>query len=565
MTVETTTGAVSHTIAMEWHAIDWQAANQHVRRLQVRIVKAAQESRWNKVKSLQRLLTRSFYAKALAVRRVTENSGKSTPGVDGEIWDTPQKKAEGITKLQHRGYQPKPLKRVYIDKANGKQRPLGIPTMTDRAMQALWLLALDPIAEVQGDRNSYGFRKGRSCADAIQQCFTVLARKHRAQWILEGDIKSCFDKIDHQWLLDHVSMDKSILRKWLKAGFLQDQRLYPTDEGTPQGGIISPVLANLALDGLERILNDHYPKNTKRGNAAKVNFIRYADDFVITGSSQELLENEVKPMVEAFLKERGLELSQEKTHITHISEGFDFLGQNLRKYANGKLIIKPSKKNIKTFLDEVRTTTNNHKQIPAGQLVLILTRKIRGWVNYHRYVASKRTFAKIDHEIFDILWRWAKRRHPNKGKRWIKQRYFMTVEGNNWMFYGEHAGNVRTLYQASSTPIMRHTKIRGEANPYDPEWEMYFEKRLTVKMRGNLHGRKQLLQLWKEQKGRCPVCKQPITELSGWHNHHIIWRVHGGTDNIENRVLLHPTCHQQVHNQSIYVEKPRPTKGVKKA
>lgn len=561
MTVETTTGAVSHTKDVEWQAIDWLAAHQHVRRLQVRIVKAAQEGRWNKVKSLQHLLTRSYYAKALAVRRVTENSGKNTPGVDGEIWNTPQKKAEGITKLQHRGYQPQPLRRVYIEKANGKQRPLGIPTMTDRAMQALWLLALDPIAEIRGDRNSYGFRKGRSCADAIQQCFIILAWKHGAQWILEGDIKSCFDKIDHQWLLDHIPMDKKILRKWLKAGFMQDQRLYSTDEGTPQGGIISPVLANLALDGLEKMLNDRYPKNTKHGKAAKVNFIRYADDFIITGSSQELLENEVKPMVEAFLKERGLELSQEKTHITHISQGFDFLGQNLRKYTNGKLIIKPSKKNIKMFLDEIRTTIKNHKQIPAGQLVLILNRKIRGWVNYHRHVASKQTFAKIDHEIFDALWKWAKRRHSNKGKRWIKQRYYTTVKGNNWIFYGEHLGSIRTLYQAASTRIIRHTKIQGEANPYDPEWEIYFEKRLTVKMRGNLRGRKQLLQLWNEQKGRCPVCKQPITELSGWHNHHIIWRVRGGTDSIENRVLLHPTCHQQVHNQGLFVEKPRPEKG----
>ncbi|MEO1643704.1 MAG: group II intron maturase-specific domain-containing protein, partial [Chloroflexota bacterium] len=250
-----------------------------------------------------------------------------------------------------------------------------------------------------------------------------------------------------------------------------------------------------------------------------------------------------------------------KTQITHISEGFDFLGQNLRKYANGKLIIKPSKKNIKAFLDDIRITIKNNKQIPAGQLVVMLNRKIRGWTNYHRHVASKQTFAKIDHEMFDALWKWAKRRHPNKGKRWIKQRYFTTVAGNNWIFFGEHLGSIRTLYQASSTWIKRHTKIRGEANPYDPEWEIYFEKRLTVKMRGNLRGRKQLLQLWNEQNGRCPICKQPITELSGWHNHHIVWRVRGGTDSIENRVLLHPTCHRQVHNQGLYVEKPRPKTG----
>ena len=347
MTVETTTGAVSHEPVGGWHSIDWQAAHENVRRLQARIVKATQAGKWNKVKALQRLLTRSYSAQVLAVRRVTENQGKNTPGVDGEIWDTPQQKTEAVGNLRHRGYRPLPLRRVYIDKANGKKRPLGIPTMKDRAMQALHLLALDPVAETTADRNSYGFRKERACADAIGQGFVLLAWGKGAQWILEGDIKSCFDQISHEWLLQNIPMEKPILTKWLKAGYIWKDQLYPTEAGTPQGGIISPVLANMALDGLEKQLNARFPKQTKRGNQAKVNYIRYADDFIVTGCSREILEQEVRPLIESFLAERGLQLSQEKTLVTHIEQGFDFLGQNVRKY-NGKLLIKPANGQMKT-------------------------------------------------------------------------------------------------------------------------------------------------------------------------------------------------------------------------
>jgi len=223
-------------------------------------------------------------------------------------------------------------------------------------MQALYLLALDPIAETTDDPNSYGFRQLRSTADAIEQCFGMLAKAASAKWVLEGDIKSCFDRISHDWILAHVPMDKAILRKWLKAGFLEDGILHPTDEGTPQGGICSPVIANMVLDGLEARLREVFPTETTRGGksySAKVNLIRYADDFVITGRSKEQLDTEVKPLVEQFMKERGLELSQEKTVITHIEEGFDFLGQNVRTY-NGKMLIKPSKKSILSLLRRLR-------------------------------------------------------------------------------------------------------------------------------------------------------------------------------------------------------------------
>jgi RNA-directed DNA polymerase len=497
------------------------------------------------------------------VRRVTENQGKRTAGVDGETWSTPGAKSAAIRALRRRGYRSKPLRRVYIPKSNGKKRPLGIPTMHDRAMQALYLLALEPIAETTADRNSYGFRSGRSTADAIEQCFNALARKDRPQWVLEGDIKSCFDRISHAWLVANVPMDTAMLRKWLKAGYMENDVLYPTEDGTPQGGIISPVLANLVLDGLEQQLRQAFPTLTAF-RRAKLNLVRYADDFVVTGASQELLETTVRPLLEHFLRERGLELSPEKTSISHIAEGFDFLGQNVRKY-DGKLLIKPSKKNIHSFLEKVRKLVKANKTIPAGQLVQLLNPLIRGWAPYHRHVVSKQVFADVDNALFKLLWQWAKRRHSNKNRWWIADKYFRTIGGDRWVFHGELGGRGYFLCRAKRVRIERHTKVKGEANPFDPKWEPYFEQRLNVKVESTLRGRRRILRLWKEQGGLCPVCGQKITELTGWHNHHIVWRVMGGSDRDDNRVLLHPTCHRQVHSQGWTVEKPRPSRGEREA
>src|SRR6516162_1509244 len=558
-------GAILNTTST-WDAVDWRTVEDNVRRLQARIVKAVQQKKWNKGKALQHLLTHSASGKLLAVRRVTVNDGRRTPGVDGELWDTPHKKLQGVISLTSRGYQPQPLRRVYIPKSNDKMRPLGIPTMRDRAMQALHLLALDPIAETTADPNSYGFRKERSTADAIGQCHTVLSNRGGARWIFEGDIKSCFDRISHEWLLDHIPMNKTILQKWLKAGFMEKQVLHATEEGTPQGGICSPVLANLTLDGLERRLRERYPKATALSRKAKVNLVRYADDFIVTGSSKELLEQEVKPTVESFLSERGLELSPEKTQITRIEDGFDFLGQNVRDY-RGTILVKPSRKNIATFLTKVRGIIKASGQVTAGHLIVRLNPVIRGWANYHRRVTSKRTFTQVDDAIFRALWQWAKRRHPKKPGRWVKDKYFGTIGGRHWVFQGTVVGRGGViepvqLFAASSLSIQRHVKIKGEANPYDPTWEPYFEERLGVKMAGTLVGRWTLRLLWKEQEGICPVCSQKITTVTGWHNHHIQWRTHGGPDTIENHVLVHPTCHQQIHSQGLTVGKPRPARGV---
>ena len=563
MTVDLSAGAAADVWA-NWHDIPWRAAHQIVRRLQARIVKATKEGKWGRVQALQHLLTHSFSGKAVAVKRVTENQGKNTPGVDGFTANTPSGKWMLLHDLKRRGYKPMPLRRVYIPKSNGKMRPLGIPTIKDRAMQALHLLALDPVSETLADLNSYGFRKERSCADAMAQCFIVLASGNRAPWILEGDIKACFDQISHDWLLAHIPMDKVILKKWLKAGYMDKSVLHPTEDGTPQGGIISPVLANMALDGLEQVLREKWPHTSfraKKGKNKRVNFVRYADDFIITGISKELLEDEVKPLVVDFMKERGLELSKEKTVITSIADGFDFLGQNVRKY-NGTLLLRPSKKNVKTFCANIRRFVKNSPQATAYGLISQLNPKIRGWASFHRHASSKETFARVDHHIHKILRRWAARRHPTKSRSWVDHRYFCTVGSRNWGFIGQSMDSdgkqVRNcLCLAAATSIVRHVKLKGACNPYDPAWEEYLEARIGRKMTLSLGGRRRLSYLWREQRGICPVCDQPITTDTGWHAHHIIHKTHGGSDTLDNQVLLHPNCHSQVHVKGLSVSKPR--------
>jgi RNA-directed DNA polymerase len=471
-----TATAVCASSGSDWQGINWSKVKRDVKRLQARIVKATQEGRHGKVKALQWLLTHSFSGKALAVKRVTENRGKYTPGVDNQIWKTPKAKTNAVASLKRRGYKPLPLRRKYILKKNGKKRPLGIPTMKDRAMQALYLLALEPVAETTADGNSYGFRPKRSTADASAQCFTCLAKRDSSQWILEADIAGCFDAISHEWLIDNIPVDTSILRRWLKAGFVFKNELFPTEAGTPQGGIISPVLANMCLDGLEQALAKAFPQAKSRG--LKMNMVRYADDFVITGSSKELLEHEVMSVVVDFLKERGLSLSEEKTKITHITEGFDFLGWNMRKY-NGKLLIKPSKANVKAHRTKVREIIKANKTAKEVNLIRLLNPVLRGWANYHRHVVAKEAFARNDHAVWSTLWEWAIRRHPNKGKRWVKNRYFKTRDSRTWVFAAEDeaTGKELTLVKEADTPIRRHVKIKMKANPHDPVWAEYFTAR----------------------------------------------------------------------------------------
>lgn len=537
-------------IATCWEAIDWQKALAYVKKLQVRIVKAQKEGHYSKVKSLQWLLTHSFYAKALAVKRVTSNQGKRTSGVDHELWLTPQAKFNAISKLNRRGYHPQPLRRHYIPKKNGKMRPLGIPTMTDRAMQTLHKFSLEPIAETYADPNSYGFRIGRSTHDAIEQCFTDLNKGKSPEWILEGDIKGCFDHISHEWLLENIPMDTQILEKWLKCGYVETRKLFPTDEGAPQGGTISPTLMNMTLDGLERLLQKRLPTRQKvngRTHFNKLNFVRYADDFIITGESPEFLRDKVLPIVKEFLTERGLQLSEEKTVITHIEDGFDFLGKNIRKY-NGKLLIKPSKTSVKSFLEKVRSIIKGNKSTKQETLIRKLNPVIRGWVNNQRYVVSSKVFSRVDYEIYKCLWQWAKRRHKKKSHKWIAQKYWHHIGSRQWTFsvpYENQSTEGEPLYckleYATDTKIIRFKKIVAEANPFDECWTDYFEEREGEKLLNSTKGREKLLTIWRRQHRRCPVCGDLITSETGF-------KVHTPAGKNSQKIMVHKECHEEIHS-----------------
>lgn len=459
-----------------WDGIDWTRCELAVRKLQARIVKAQKEGRHGKVKALQWTLTHSFAAKALAVKRVTSNSGSNTAGVDKVTWETPQTKYQAIWELKRRGYQPKPLRRIHIKKSNGKLRPLGIPTMKDRAMQALYLMALEPVAETTGDTHSYGFRKERCTMDAVRQCHNVLCKEYSPKWILEGDIKGCFDHISHEWLLNHIPMDKVMLRKWLKCGYVFNKNLFPTEEGTPQGGIISPTLANMTLDGLQGILAERYKRRTIKGEhySPMVNLVRYADDFIITSENREVLETEIKPLVADFLAERGLTLSEEKTVITNIEDGFDFLGFNIRKFKK-QLLTKPSKKAQKNFCDKIRKVIKSNKGCRQESLIRMLNPMIKGWGNYYRYGATRDAFHHVDHQIFNALWQWAKRRHSKKGKHWIADKYWHELRGKSWQFvsfFHKPNGDEDSLSLVNLTEsfhFLRYSQIKGSANPFDAE------------------------------------------------------------------------------------------------
>ncbi|KAA5365169.1 group II intron reverse transcriptase/maturase, partial [Phocaeicola dorei] len=335
--------------------------------------------------------------------------------------------------------------------------------------------------------------------------------------------------------------DKVLLRKWLKSGFIFNKQLFPTEEGTPQGGIISPTLANMTLDGLEKLLADSFPINRSKKNyyTPMINLVRYADDFIITGESKELLENHVKPLVIEFLQARGLTLSEEKTKITHIEEGVDFLGFNIRKY-KGKFITKPSKKSRKRFLDKVREIVDKNKSSKQQSLIRLLNPVIRGWANYYKGCSASETFRKTDAQIFNKLWRWSRRRHPKKGKRWIANKYYHTVRGRSWTFAvpleNRKVDKYHTLVRLSDTKIKRHIKIRSEANPYDADWKDFFDQYKTRRMLAHLDGKQYIYRLWNQQMQCCPVCGKHITRETPWK----ITEMTGSSR--KAKVLIHDHC-----------------------
>jgi RNA-directed DNA polymerase len=441
-------------LARQWNSIDWKAIKFRVNRLQTRIAKATQNENWNLVKRLMYLLTHSYSTKLLAVRMVTQNHGKRTAGVDGKLWTTSSDKMQAALSLTDKHYHAHPLRRIYIPKP-GKttKRPLSIPTMSDRAMQTLYALALQPVAETTADTRSFGFRLFKCAQDASIYAFRCLWQDTSSPWILEGDIKGCFDNISHSWLKNNIPIDRSILSQFLKSGFIFDDTFYHTDKGAPQGSPISPLLANMTLDGIEKLLKERFPK-------MKVYFIRYSDDFLVITPSKEIAD-EVREIIHDFLAIRGLELSPEKTVITHIDDGFDFLSWNFRKY-KGKLLIKPSQKSIKSITQNLKTIVNKAKSWTQNELIKTLNPVIRGWANYHRHIVAKDTFSKLDSYLWEITWQWGKRRHPNKGHKWVANKYWTSEGTRNWIFKTKES----KLLKFSDAQIRRHSLLKLDANPY---------------------------------------------------------------------------------------------------
>jgi len=475
----------------DWDSIQWETTKRHVRRLQERIFRATRDKDFAKVKNLQKLLVRSQSARLLSVRRVTqENKGKYTPGIDGNIYASSNQRAElaeDITQTNVFNYKCKPLRRVYIPKSSGDKRPLGIPTIKDRVMQMLVKLTLEPEWEARFESHSQGFRPGRRCMDAIWQIWnSIRARKmvNTSEWVLDADISGCFDNINHDALLKRVPVFRETVRRWLKSGIIEFGKYFQTKAGTPQGGIISPLLANIALDGMERLFGAENSKGnyttpaSRKGENKKLNLIRYADDFVVIAPTREKITDYVLPRLRNFLKERGMELNDAKTRIVHRDEGFDFLGFNIRQYHSrirSVCLAKPSKEAVKRHLEHIKAVISSNKQMKSDELITKLNPIIRGWANYYVYSSAKETFNYIDYRIWKMLWQWCLRRHPRKGKYWIRRRYFMNINNRKWIF-GERKENI-LLFCRSFRAGKRYAPVKGFNSPYDASLHEYWNKR----------------------------------------------------------------------------------------
>lgn len=459
-----------------WEHIQWRSIEESIRKLRRRIFRAAREQKWNVVRSLMKLMLRSYFNLLTSVRRVTQqNKGKHTAGVDEQVALTPKARMALVRSMgKHAIWKVSPTRRMYIPKPGkpGQERPLGIPTIRDRVAQAIVKNALEPCWEAQFEAHSYGFRPGRSIHDAIEQCFRNFRGNARRPWILDADIKSAFDQISHQHILDSIGPvpGRELIKQWLKAGYVEAEIFHATESGTPQGGIISPLLLNVALHGLQQQLGPAY------------GYVRYADDFIVCARSRDEIEN-AQTTIEEWLKQRGLALHPEKTKVRHIDDGFDFLSFSIKRYG-GKCLIKPQKEKVHAFLAKLRSWLNHHKQAAAEIVIGQLNPILRGWSNHYSHVVSKSVFSYVASEIWRMLWKWCMRRHPRKGKFWIARKYFSSDGTNvNWKFQAPGREHTLYLYDVAYVPIERHVKVRGGASPDDPLLQSYWQARRNRRTR----------------------------------------------------------------------------------
>jgi RNA-directed DNA polymerase len=537
----------------DWNAINWRKVNRTVRNLRQRIFRATQEGNLKKVRSLQKLMLKSYSNRLVSVRRVAQiNAGKNTPGVDKLVIKTPAARGRMVDTLAHFTlWKAKPARRVYIPKANGKLRPLGIPVVFDRCLQAMVKNALEPAWEARFEGSSYGFRPGRSCHDAIEKIF-VLARPNKTKkWVLDADIRGAFDHISHDHLLKTIGPvpGRELIKQWLKAGYVEHGTFHATEQGTPQGGVVSPLLANIALHGMEEAIGVKYDY---RGQLiGKRAVVRYADDFVCFCETREDAE-QVQGILVEWLKERGLTLSEEKTRIVHLTEGFDFLGFNIRHYpapqtsrTGWKLLIKPSKESVQ---DVQKKLKDLWAKVQGTNVQAILTKfnpVIRGWANYFRTAVAKEIFSNLDRWMFYKADHYTRRMHPKKPKDWRHRKYWGRLKLDRldpWVFGDKQTGAY--LLKFSWFPIERHTLVKGMSSPDDPRLKDYWRKRQAAKAKDLTLSQQKLAQ---RQQGRCRQCGESLFNDEELQVHHLLARSQGGKNNYSNLVLVHLLCHQQIH------------------
>ncbi|MDJ0594672.1 MAG: group II intron reverse transcriptase/maturase [Pleurocapsa sp. MO_226.B13] len=546
-----------------WDEIDWKIVEVAIFKLQKRIYRASQRGDVKLVHSLQRLLTTSYFGKLWATRKVSQdNAGKKTAGVDGVKSLNPIQRLKMVNNLQING-KSKPTRRVLIPKPNGEKRPLGIPTLEERAKQCLVKLAIEPQWESQFEENSYGFRPARSGHDAIEAIF--LAIRSQPKYVLDADIAKCFDKINHNKLLAKLSTYPTLskqVKAWLKSGVI-DKSWSATSEGTPQGGVASPLLANIALHGMELEIKKYARtwKGRKEKNERSISLIRYADDFVILHKDLEVILNSQK-IIENWLEDIGLELKPSKTRISHTLDeyegntGFDFLGFTIKQFPVGKhhsgksshqeilgfkTIIKPSKEKIKAHIKSLGKVITKHKSSPQIALINNLNPIIRGWSNYYSAVCSKETYSYCDHILYLQLKRWAERRHPTKSKKWVKNKYWHAEKDRNWVFGVQESGEIIfSMTEHTETPIVRHTKVKGNLSPFNGDFVYWSSRRGKYPVTSS-----SIAKMLKSQKGKCNYCGLYFKEEDLIEKDHIIPTSKGGKDTYENLQLLHRHCHDK--------------------